>query len=133
VSMMIRADPDMKAVLEVSEERRENVNERLGELLRKEQEHADSRPSLLEFVRHKTGLRKRTSGEEGVGRDRGWPLPSLYTSGLPFAREKERYAQYDKLWLAGYVAYLYYRLHGRSLDLARAVWQLTRYIVTGAP
>lgn len=34
---------------------------------------------------------------------------------------------------ADYVAYLYYRLHNRLTYLAHDIWQLARYIVTGAP
>lgn len=130
--MMVRTDPDMETVLEVSEEKRDNVRHRLEELLRKERENADSRPSLLKFIRYKAGLLGRTESEEAK-HARGRPFPLIYKTGHRFSCDRECYTQYDRQWVAGYAAYLYYRLHKRLFNLARAVWQLARYIVTGSP
>jgi hypothetical protein len=133
VSTMIRTDPDMKAVLEVSEEKRESVRRKLGELLGEAQERANTQPSLLGFITHKLGLVRKAAGDEEVKQHRGLPFPLLYEEGSRFAWGKASHAYDDRQWLAGYFAYLYYRLHRRLSDLARAVWQLVRLIVTGAP
>jgi len=133
VSTMIRTDSDMKDLLEVTEERREEVRERLLELLRKEQERTESGPSLLGFIKYKAGFQGGTQEEEKVRQKRGWPFPSLYQNGVSFSFYKHRYTQYDKQWLAGYFAYLYYRFHKRLSVLVKSLWQLARYIVTGAP
>lgn len=133
VSMMIRGDPDMKAILDVSEQKREDVRQKLEELLRKEEELAQSRPSLIEFLKYKTGLGRRPSERESARKDSGWPFHLLYEAGLRFYLERERHTQYEEQWFAGYLAYLYYRLHARVSSLAKAVWQLSRYIITGAP
>jgi hypothetical protein len=84
-STMIRGGPDMRTVLEVPEEKRDNVRERLEELLRKEQERADSHLSLLEFIRYKTGFHRRAAEDEEARRDRGLPFPSLYENGARFS------------------------------------------------
>jgi hypothetical protein len=133
VSTMIRTDPDMKTIFEVSEEQREHVSQRLEELLRKEQERVDSNPSLWAFVRHKMGVKKRTSARDEIERRGHLLFPSLYREGSRFSWDQERHTQYDDRWLPRYCAYLYYRLHQRLSSLVRAIWQLTRYIVTGAP
>jgi hypothetical protein len=133
VSTMIRADPDMKTILEASEEQRENVRQKLEDLLRKERERVASYPSLQAFIRHKMGLQKRISAGQEMEAD-GHPLfPSLYREGARFSRDQEMHSQYDDRWVSKYCAYLYYRLHLRVYSLVRTMWQLTRYIVTGAP
>ena len=133
ISMMVRVYPDMKAILEISEEKRENVRKRLEELLQDEQKYTEFRPSLLGLVLHKAGLHNEISESEVARQDRGRPFPLLYKRGRIFAWDTELYTNYDKQWLSGYMSYLYYRLHNRLSHIAAAVWQLTRYIVTGAP
>jgi hypothetical protein len=136
VSSMILTDPDMKTILEGASEKHNKIREKLEELLRKERQYADSRPSLLEFIRYKTNLRRKTNkipeGEEKK-KNRGWPFPTLYERGLRFSWDKESYTHFDNGWISGYIVYLYYRLYERLSSVARAVWQLVRYIVTGAP
>jgi hypothetical protein len=133
VSTMVRADPDMKSFLDVAESEREKVREKLEELLRKDREDADSRPSLLAFLKYRFGLRQVTATEEEARRDRGLPFRSLYQEGLRFSRDDKKHSDYDNHWVAGYVAYLYYGFHRRLTQLAKALWQLARYLVTGAP
>ena len=130
---LIRTDPDMKAVLEVSEEKRESIRQRLDELLRKEQEHATAQPSLLGFIKYKLGLVRKAAGSDEVNQHRSLPFPLLYERGSRFASDKASPAYDDRQWLAGYFAYLYYRLHRRLSRLAKSIWQLVRLIVTGAP
>lgn len=133
VSTMVRADPDMKSFLEVPEGEREKLRDKLEELLRKERKDADSRPSLLGFLKYRFGLRQVTASDEEPKRDRGLPFPSLYQQGLRFSRDDQKHSDYDNQWVSGYVAYLYYGLHRRLTQLAKALWQLARYLVTGAP
>ena len=133
VSSMIQADPEMKSALEAPDERRNSVRERLEELLRKEEERADSLPSLLEFIRYKTGFQKRAVKDEDWKVKRGFPFRALFEKGARFSWDKERHTEYERKWLFGYFAYLYYRLHIRLVSLARTLWQLARYIITGAP
>jgi len=128
VSMMIRADPDMRAMLDVSEEKRDSIRRKLDDKLREAQERADSYPSPLGFIKYKLGF----VGKH-IKQDLGLPFPSLYAKGRDFASHKATHAEYDSEWLAGYFAYLYYRLHKRLSFLAEAIWQLVRFVVTGAP
>lgn len=133
VSTMLRADSDMRVALEVPDEERDKVRRRLEELMATAQEREDSRPSMLNVLRYKVGVLRTAREDENRKRDRGFPFPSLYERGLRFSWDREWHAQYDKHWLAGYFAYTYYRLHRRLVQLARALWQLGRYVVTGAP
>jgi hypothetical protein len=126
----LRTDPDMKALLDASEEDREKIRKRLEEILN-EREHADLQPSLLAFVRYKLGLRPRAL--ENTRRILGLPFPGLYEAGSDFAWSAKAQEAYDKDWLAGYLAYLYYRLHRRVTRVLRGLWHLARYVVTGIP
>lgn len=133
VSAMIQADPDIKNALEVSDEKRDSVRKRLEELLRKEEEREDSYPSLLEFIRYKAGFHRRAAEDAEARKERGFPFPSLYKNGARFSWDEKLHTRYDRRWLSGYFAYLYYRLHIRLVRFAKAIWQLARYIITGAP
>jgi len=66
VSMEIRADPDMKITLDVSEEKRESVTQKLEELLVKQQERAVSRAVITWFhhVQSRFG-QENTRGRRG--------------------------------------------------------------------
>lgn len=132
-SAMIQTDPDMKNTLEVPDEKRDSIREKVKELLRKEEERADSYPSLLRFIRYKTRFHIRAAKHEEVKKERGFPFSSLYRNGARFSWDTERHTQYEMRWLSGYFAYLYYRLHIRLVGFSRALWQLARYIITGAP
>jgi len=129
---MIQADPDMRTTLAVSDEKRESVRERLQELFRQERQEADARPSLLNFIGRRIGLRKRDSEDATVER-RGWPFYAFYRIGARFSYDAPRSSWDDESWLVRYAAYLYYRLHERVAALFTAVWELSRYILTGAP
>jgi len=133
VSTMLRVDPDAKPLVDVSEEARESVREKLEQLLREENERGVSRPSLVGFLRDKAGLRRRAGADEHGRLDRGWPFPSLYERGFRFSWDEELHGRYDTRWLPEYLAYLYFRLYRRVSTLLRSLWQLVRYIITGAP
>jgi len=133
VSTMIRADPDMRAMLDVSEEKQESIRRKLEELLREEEERVSAQPSLLGFIGYKLGLARRAGGDKELTQHRRLPFPSLYKRGSRFAWDKASHVQYNSEWLADYFAYLYYRLHRRLSSLAKTAWQLARYIITGAP
>ena len=55
VSTMLRVDPDAKGLIDVSEEAREIVRDKLEQLLREEKERAESRPSLMGFLKGENG------------------------------------------------------------------------------
>jgi hypothetical protein len=134
VSIMIRADPDMKSALGVSNEKRHEVREKLETLLQEERARSASTPSLAGFLKHKTRGRRATIREKSVSKGRGRPFPSFYQEGMDFSWDEKLYLGYDdEHWLRGYLAYVYYRAHRRIVGLARAFWQLIRYIVTGTP
>jgi len=133
IPMLMRVDPDLKTVLEVSEEQRQRVRQKLQELLQKEREIADSRPSLLQFIKYKTGKLKKSYGGKQARQNLGRPFPRLYRKGYAFSIDENCHGQYGDGWLEDYAAYLYYRVHQRVSNLASTVWQLARYIVTGAP
>jgi hypothetical protein len=133
VSTMLRTDPDIAPMLDVSDKDRDAVWQKLDALLQKERETADLRPSLRRFVGSRLGFSARDSGYIRSKVDHGFPFVSLYKRGSRFAWDKEQYEQYNNEWLSRYVAYLYYRLHTRLLNLARTLGQVIRYIVTGAP
>jgi HAMP domain-containing protein len=133
VSMMLRTDPDVTPLLEIGEEERTQLWEKLEALLRRERNTADRRPSLRRFVASRLGFSESDSGDKRSPVDRGFPLYSLYERGSRFAWDKKQYEHYNNEWLSRYVAYLYYRLHTRLSNLARTLGQLIRYIVTGAP
>ncbi|UCH38635.1 MAG: hypothetical protein JSU67_10700 [Gammaproteobacteria bacterium] len=133
VSTMIRSDPDMESVLKVSNDKHDKIMLKLAELLKAEHTRTETGPSLLLFIRYKIGLE-----EEGVDSDakkdlRGFPFPQLYWDGVSFSFNEERYKRYEGEWFAGYLAYLYYRLHKRITNLIKATWQFFKYIVTGVP
>jgi len=132
VSMMIRVDPDMKAIMEKPEEERKRVTSRIEDLLREEQQRTESRPSLLGYISFELGLRGIASKHSDWSGYRVFPFPSLYVEGSRFEGNIGRHAQYDREWLTSYMAYLYYRLYERLRSLARSVLVLVRYIVTGA-
>lgn len=133
VSTMIRTDPDMRAALDVSEKKRDSIRGHLEKLLREPQEREDSQPSLLSFIRYKLGSFRKRHPRHDMRQHPGRPFPRLYDYGSLFARHKAIHARYDRQWLAGYFAYLYYRLHMWLSRLAQTLRQLVRLIVTGAP
>lgn len=133
VSTMIRSDPDMEPVFKVTSEQREKVLRRLAELLKAEQQRAETGPSLLLFFKYKIGF-ERDDADSDAKRDlRGFPFMQLYWDGVDFSMNHERFARYTGQWLSGYLSYLYYRLHKRLAGLLQATWQLIRYVITGVP
>jgi len=60
VSEVVRADPDMSSRLDISEEKRARLLAKLNELLEKEREIDQKKPSLLQFLMSRRGLERRT-------------------------------------------------------------------------
>jgi hypothetical protein len=133
VSEMITTDPDMEPLLDVDDKIRDEVRQKLDELVRREHETAVDRPSLRRFLNHQLGFSEAAAKDADLDQSRGLPFRSLYQRGFRFSWDKERYEHYDGRWFADYLAYLYYRLHDRFRNSARVSWQLVRYFVTGAP
>jgi hypothetical protein len=134
VSVMLPSDPDVAPLLEVTEEDRDHVRQRLKELLQKEQETADSRPSPRRFLSYRLGFGFTLAAEEaGTGRQGGFPFRSFYERGARFSWDKEQNERYDSQWLSGYLAYLYYRLHDRLSIFVKFLWVQIRFFVTGVP
>ena len=135
VSTMLRADPDMGSMLDVPEKHRENIRRRLEELLQTERDRVNHEPSLRRFLCYQLDLLEESSEKTDTAPRRGLPFRTLYEKGRQFGvswQEKEYLQDYSH-WFSGYFPYLYYRIHGRLSQLARAMWQLARYMITGAP
>jgi hypothetical protein len=132
-STMLLSDPDSPPLVEVADEDRDQVRQRFEELLQKEQNAPDLRPSLRRFLYHRLNYAPTTQGTEESAQRRGLPFRALYERGFRFSWDKEQYQRYDSAWLGGYFAYLYYELHLQLSNLGKAIWYLIRYVVTGAP
>lgn len=141
VSQMVRADPDMKAALDVSEETREGVRQRLAEILRTLQEHQESRPSLRRYLKHELsrlrqeiGLPQKKGEIEREKQMPGWPLQALYATGMCFSSDREHHTRYDSQWLKGYIGYRYYLLHNRVSALVSVIETIVQDLgTTGRP
>jgi len=130
---MMRADPDMASVLEVPEEIRNRVRQRLDDLLQEEQKRADYRPSLRRFLCFRIGFQQAPNHASHSEAARGLPFPALYERGRRFSWNAERNQCYDTEWLSEYASYLYYRLYERVSHFTRSLWLLVRHIITGVP
>jgi len=133
VSAALRADPDVAPLLDATDEERNDVRQRLQELIRAEREREDRRPSLRRFLAHQLDLSRATKKSSEFGPDRGFPFRALYERGERFSWGIDEDEYFDTDWLKGYFAYRYYRLHKRLTTLGRALWLLIRQVVTGAP
>jgi hypothetical protein len=133
VSTMIRVDPDMASLFEIPNDEREKVRDRIQYVLEQQKAQDESKPSLIGFIGHYFGLRPKTSrlleAEETAGR----PFADLYARGRKFQWNVSKNATYDSDWLKDYVAFLYYRFYHWISNLARSLWQLIRFVITGAP
>jgi hypothetical protein len=133
VSSMIRSDTDISPLLEVADEDRNHVRQRLEEVLRTEREAAVRHPSLYRFFAYRMGFSEAAKDTAVQPRCRGFPFQLLYARGLRFSFEEDRFDRYDSQWLDDYLAYLYYRMHGQLSKFVRALGQLIHYFVTGVP
>jgi hypothetical protein len=132
VAQMVRTDPAMKALFEAPKEKVEHVRFRLEELLHEERMRPHRQPSLLAFLYFKFGYRRVGLPEPRQKRNSGFPFTKLYKYGLQFALDEKWQTSYDTDWLRHYCAYVYYRFHNAVTGLAKFIWQLIRYAVTGA-
>jgi hypothetical protein len=107
---MITTDPDMEPLLDVDDKIRDEVRQKLDELVRREHETAVDRPSLRRFLNHQLGFSEAAAKDADLDQSRGLPFRSLYQRGFRFSWDKERYEHYDGRWFAADLAYLYYRL-----------------------
>jgi hypothetical protein len=135
ISAMARIDSDTVPIAEISEDQRQQVVQKLKELLKKEQRRKDESQTIsirnLLLARFPSfGARTRYVFSISTT---GWPFPRLYEKGASLVSDSKRIRRSQGFSMADVAAYFYYSLCERISRTIDFFAQLIKYFLFGVP